>query len=70
MEDITDTLVPIGNCPGCGSSMIFKLSDLREGRPLSCPGCEIVLDRDSEPLAEVIASIRKLHEKANKKIKL
>jgi hypothetical protein len=70
MEDLTDMNVPIGNCPGCGNSMIFRLSDLDEGKPLCCPGCEAAIDRDSEPWAEVIPSIRKLHEKANSKIML
>lgn len=70
MEDLTDMYVPIGDCPACGNSMIFRLSDLGEGIPLSCPGCEFDIDRDSEPWVEVIPSIRKLHEKANSKITL
>ena len=70
MEDLTDMYVPIGDCPMCGNSMIFRLSDLGEGKPLSCPGCEAFIDRESEPWVEVIPSIRKLHEKANSKIKL
>ena len=69
MEDLTDMLVPIGNCPECGNSMIFKLSDLSENKPLSCPGCEFDIDRNREPWAELIPSIRRLHEKANSKIR-
>jgi uncharacterized paraquat-inducible protein A len=70
MEDLTDMYVPIGNCPECGKSMIFRLSELDEGKSLSCPGCEAVIDRNSEPWVAVIPSIRKLHEKANSKIAL
>ena len=70
MEDLTDMLVPIGDCPECGNSMIFKLSDLSKDKPLSCPGCEIAIDRNSEPWAAIITSIRRHHEKANGKIKL
>lgn len=70
MEDITDTLIPVGNCPECGNSMIFKLSDLAKDKPLSCPGCDLDIKMNREPWAELITSIRKLHEKANNKIKL
>jgi hypothetical protein len=50
--------------------MLFRLSELREVMPLSCPGCEAVIDRESEPWVEVIPSLIKLHEKANSKITL
>jgi predicted RNA-binding Zn-ribbon protein involved in translation (DUF1610 family) len=70
MEDPIEMYVPIGGCPKCGNSMIFRLSELGEGKPLNCPDCVAVIDRDIEPWIEVIPSIRKLHEKANKKIRL
>ena len=41
MEDLTDMFVPIGDCPECGNSMIFRLSELSEGKPLNCSGCTV-----------------------------